>query len=145
MKKNYFDEIPDVLPSFEHLGQCTEYFYEEFAKLDESGMDAKSIKKMRKFLKELFNKALKNIKVKNNLQNKIDSAYLENVNSNLKASRKEFKQDQKLVSNKNSKILIEQSDDEYLVDTPKKPELTVNGVIDGQIDISDIEKEGIND
>lgn len=147
IKKNYFEDIPDVLPSFEDLAQCTDYFYDEFGKLDESGMDERSIKKMRKFLKELFYKALKNIKVKNNLQNKIDSAQLQNINSNLKISKKEFKQDNKLLSNKNSKILIEQqSDEEYLIDTPKKPELAANGVIKGQIDISDIEeKEGTNE
>ena len=145
IKKNYFEDIPDVLPNFDDLAQCTDYFYDEFGKLDESGMDDRSIKKMRKFLKELFYKALKNIKVKNNLQNKIDSAQLQNINSNLKISKKEFKQDHKLLSNKNSNILIEQSDEEYLIDTPKKQELTANGVIKGQIDISDIEKESTNE
>lgn len=139
--KNHFDEIPNLTPTFIDFAQCTDYYYNEYGKLEQSSMEIKRIKKMRKRIDKMFDLSLKSLDKQLNVQKNLDNQNLKEVKANIKITKKEFIKDYKQsLSEASKKQLIDVPPKaEYSIDTKTVQEVpkVVNGVIEGQIELPD--------
>ena len=137
--KNHFDEIPNLTPTFNDFAECTDYYYNEYGKLEQSSMEIKRIKKMRKRIDKMFDLSLKSLDKQLNVQKDLDNQNLKEIKANIKITKKEFSKDYKQsLSDANKKQLINVPPKaEYSIDTVQATPKLANGVIEGQIELLD--------
>ena len=140
--KNHFDEIPNLTLTFNDFAECTDYYYNEYGKLEQSSMEIKRIKKMRKRIDKMFDLSLKSLDKQLNVQKDLDNQNLKEIKANIKITKKEFTKDYKnSLSEANRKQLINNvSSAEYSIDDVQEIPKVTNGVIDGQIELPNTEE-----
>lgn len=106
---NHFDEIPSLSnKEFANLADCTEFYYNEFGKLQQSGLDGGKLKKMKRILLKSMFADISKFATKDKVQSQLDKAIVAETKANIELKKKELYLDvkqQKLEQRKLSALI----------------------------------------